>query len=82
MDLSCHFGAALRHHRALLNLSQEDLATKAGLDRTYVSGVERGARNPTLRVMQRLADAVESDLAALFETAKQFAATREQVSVS
>jgi hypothetical protein len=32
--------------------------------------------------MQRLADAVESDLAALFETAKQFAATREQVSVS
>jgi len=54
-------------------LSQEQLAERAGLDRTYVSGVERGRRNPTLDVLQRLANALGSDLDVLFATARQLA---------
>jgi transcriptional regulator with XRE-family HTH domain len=57
----------------LLRLSQEQLAERAGLDRTYVSGVERGRRNPTLDVLQRLANALGSDLDVLFATARQLA---------
>jgi transcriptional regulator with XRE-family HTH domain len=37
----------------------EGLASKAGLDRTYVGGLERGERNPTLRVISQLAQSLE-----------------------
>jgi len=42
------FGIAVRKVRQAKGLSQEDLAEKADLDRTYISGIERGLRNPTL----------------------------------
>jgi transcriptional regulator with XRE-family HTH domain len=41
-------GAAIRDRRLELNLSQEDLGKLCKLDRTYISGVENGRRNPTL----------------------------------
>ena len=49
------------------DLSQEALAHMAGLDRTYVSGVERGERNHTLVNVSRLADALGVELADLPE---------------
>ena len=49
---------------------KEILADRSGLDRTYISGVERGVRNPTLQVMQRLAEALGSDLDVIFATAR------------
>ncbi len=71
MDLARRFGAAVRRHRELVRLSQEELADRAGLDRTYVSGVERGTRNPSLKVLQRLADALGADLDVIFATARE-----------
>jgi len=79
MDLATSFGSAVRRHRELLRLSQEDLADRSGLDRTYISGVERGIRNPTLQVMQRLADALGIDLDVLFATARECAAPRDKM---
>lgn len=52
--------AAVRRARKGLGLSQEDLALQAGLDRTYVSQVERGARNCTIIVLARLAKALQT----------------------
>ncbi|MCK1339962.1 helix-turn-helix transcriptional regulator [Bradyrhizobium sp. 38] len=52
--------AAVRRARKGLGLSQEDLALEAGLDRTYVSQVERGARNCTIIVLARLAKALKT----------------------
>lgn len=49
------FGNALREARKALGLSQEDLALICGLDRTYISGLERGRRNPTLKVILLIA---------------------------
>ncbi|MFG1342481.1 helix-turn-helix domain-containing protein [Xanthobacter autotrophicus] len=71
MNLSKHFGAAVRQHRMLIRLSQEELADRAGLDRTYVSGIERGRRNPSLRILQQVADALGADLDVLFATARE-----------
>jgi len=71
VNLAKHFGPAVRKHRELVRLSQEDLADRAGLDRTYVSGIERGRRNPTLDVLQRLSTALGVDLDVIFATARE-----------
>lgn len=47
--------------------SQEVLADVAGLHRTYVSGVERGVRNPTILIVERLAKALKVSASALLE---------------
>lgn len=78
MNLGNFFGAAVRRHRELLRLSQEELAARAGIDRTYISGVERSVRNPTLEVMQRIARALGSDLDVIFATAREIAVAAEE----
>jgi transcriptional regulator with XRE-family HTH domain len=45
----------LRLARQRAGVSQEELADRAGVDRTYVSGIERGLRNPTIGIVARLA---------------------------
>lgn len=77
MNLGAFFGPAVRKHRELLRLSQEELADRAQMDRTYVSGVERGTRNPSLEVMQRLAVGLGSDLDVLFATAREIGSNQE-----
>ncbi|QPF88619.1 helix-turn-helix domain-containing protein [Bradyrhizobium commune] len=52
--------AAVRKARKGLGLSQEDLALEAGVDRTYVSQVERGTRNCTIVIVARLARALKT----------------------
>jgi transcriptional regulator with XRE-family HTH domain len=47
----------VRKFRGELGLSQEQLAFDAGLHRTYISGVERGVRNPTITVLEQIAGA-------------------------
>jgi len=46
-------------------MSQEELALEAGMKRSYVSELERGLRNPTVRALGRLAEALEIDPAVL-----------------
>nr|WP_247119420.1 helix-turn-helix transcriptional regulator [Kordiimonas marina] len=52
-------------------LSQEELAFRSGLHRTYISGVERGIRNPTITVIQEIASALVVDVAILVASTKQ-----------
>lgn len=59
------FARNLRALREARGLSQEALADKAGLDRTYVSSCERGERNVTLATLERLVGALEVNAEAL-----------------
>jgi transcriptional regulator with XRE-family HTH domain len=62
------FGQNLRRKREILGISQEDLAEKAGLHRTYIGSVERGERNVSIDNMERLAVAVGSTIEQLLES--------------
>ncbi len=71
MDVRKRVGLNLKKFRKELGLSQEEFAFKAELHRTYISGIERGARNPTILVIDRLASALDVSPARLLEpTAK------------
>lgn len=65
------FGAAVRRVREEKGWSQEDLGFEAELDRTYVSGIERGVRNPTLAIVWRLARALKVAPSRLMRAAKE-----------
>lgn len=59
-------GKRVKARRVELSLSQEQLGTISGIDRTYISGIERGRRNATILVLRRLAQALELSLASMF----------------
>jgi transcriptional regulator with XRE-family HTH domain len=67
MDIRQQVGLNVRQIRKERGWSQEDLAFESGLDRTYVSGVERGVRNPTVLVLHELAQALRVPAARLLE---------------
>ncbi|SRR5581483_7464353 len=68
-DVKLRFGKAIKEQRSALQISQEELADRAGLHRTYVSDVERGARNPSLESIGKLAHALDVSIAMLFTRA-------------
>jgi transcriptional regulator with XRE-family HTH domain len=60
------FGARLRSLRRNLGLSQEEVAHRAGIHVTYLSGIERGRRNPSLKNLRRVAMALDVSVRELF----------------
>jgi len=69
IDLKTLLGMAIKTQRASLGISQEELAHRAGLHRTYVSDLERGARNPSIESIEKLAGALQVSVSNLFEGA-------------
>lgn len=65
-DIKQRFGKAVRRRRRELDLSQEELAERAELHRTYVSDIERGDRNPSLENVEKLAKALNLKVSELF----------------
>ena len=75
--LLINFGNVLRDLRKQQRLSQEDFALLCDLDRTYVSGLERGKRNPTLKILTLIADKLGIGLGELLGYVDQKRATDE-----
>lgn len=59
-------GNRIRELRRETGLSQEDFADKCGIDRSYMSGIERGVRNPTLEILWAISGGLGLDLSQLF----------------
>jgi len=70
MGVSKKFSVIVRKRRQKLGLSQEELAEKAEIDRTYVSLIERGKRTVTINVAERIAVALGMSLSRLFRKAE------------
>jgi transcriptional regulator with XRE-family HTH domain len=63
----CALGYLVKQRRTALGISQEELGLRANLDRTYVSGVERGVRNPSLTAIASLARGLDITVSTLLE---------------
>lgn len=64
-NLNNRFGRMVREHRESLSLSQESLAERADLNRSYLGEIERGQVVPSLATMNKLAHALETKLSTL-----------------
>lgn len=71
MDIKQKVGQRMRQLRKKLELSQEALALKAEVDRTYVTDVENGRRNVSLEILERLIKALNVSFTEFFHT-KEF----------
>lgn len=69
--LRSKLAAEIKRVRAFRGLSQEDLALTAGVDRTYVSQIERKVANPSLQVLIRLADTLGAELTITLQIREQ-----------
>jgi transcriptional regulator with XRE-family HTH domain len=67
VDIRKRLGINLRRAREERGWSQEEFADRAGIHRTYVSDIERGARNPTILIVEKLASALDVGTAALLK---------------
>ncbi|WP_120008429.1 helix-turn-helix domain-containing protein [Teichococcus vastitatis] len=70
-DERIRFGRRVRYLRLKACMSQEDLADACGLDRTYIGGIERGERNPSLKNILKLAGALRVTIPELFANASE-----------
>lgn len=66
MTIEKQFGERVRALRLAIGLSQEELAFKSGMHRTYLGGIERGERNPSLKNIAAVAKALGVSLSQLF----------------
>ena len=70
-DTLIQFGSKVRQERIKRNLSQETLAEKAGMHRTYIGMIERAEKNITLLNIKKIANALNLPLSILFDFDKQ-----------
>lgn len=71
MTINKQLGARIRYLRQQKGLSIEDLALEADINRNYLGDLERGMRNPTLIILNKIAKALDIDLTTLFEGIKE-----------
>ncbi len=71
MDIKLKIGLRIKELRKVLELSQESLAYKAEVDRTYVTDVENGRRNVSIEILERIIKALDVSIAEFFNS-KEF----------
>lgn len=76
MEVRERIGRNLRRLRNEREVTQEDFAADCGIDRGYISGVERGVRNPSVLTLVKITTALDVDIAELFDAEKANAFSR------
>ncbi len=72
MNLQRKFGLVLKELRLEKGLSQESLANQSDIDRTYISDIEKGERNISLKIIERLSETLQISLSELFEKIEEY----------
>lgn len=72
MNLQRKFGLVLKELRLGKGLSQESLANQSDIDRTYISDIEKGERNISLKIIERLSKTLQISLSELFKTIEKY----------
>ena len=72
MNTLTQLGMRIRYLRKQKGLSQLDLSLEAEVNKNYISDLERGTRNPSLLVLEKVASALEVDLSTLFKGIQSF----------
>ena len=67
MTINKQLGARIRYLRTQKNMTIEDLALEAEINRNYLCDLERGTRNPTVVILNKIAKALDINLSTLFE---------------
>jgi transcriptional regulator with XRE-family HTH domain len=67
MDVNKQLGMRIKYLRSLKKWSQEDLALEADINKNYLSDLERGERNPTVKVLEKIAKALNITISELFK---------------
>jgi transcriptional regulator with XRE-family HTH domain len=71
MGLLADFGQEVKARRERLGISQEKLAEKTGLHRTYIGMIERGERNVTLNKIGLISEALDTNMSEIFKNVEQ-----------
>ena len=72
MNLQRKFGLVLKELRLEKGLSQESLANQSDIDRTYISDIEKGERNISLKIIERLSETLQISLSELFNKIEEY----------
>lgn len=72
MNISTQLGMRIRYLRKKRGLSQEDLALDSGVNKNYLSDLERGSRNPTINIIEKIASSLGVSLSELFMGIQSF----------
>ena len=72
MNINVQLGMRIRYLRKQKGMSIEDLALEAGINRNYLSDLERGVRNPTVVVLEKIAKSLSINLSTLFKGIQSF----------
>lgn len=72
MNINTQLGMRIRYLRKKKGLSQEDLALDSGINKNYLSDLERGMRNPTVNILEKLAVTLGVSLSELFMGIQSF----------
>ena len=72
MNLQRKFGLVIKEIRLEKGLSQESLANQSDIDRTYISDIEKGERNISLKIIERLSETLQISLSELFKKIEKY----------
>jgi transcriptional regulator with XRE-family HTH domain len=75
MNLQRKFGLVLKELRLEKGLSQESLANQSDIDRTYISDIEKGERNISLKIIEQLSNTLQISLSELFKKIEKYGET-------
>jgi len=72
VDIKQKLGIVIRKLRMDKHISQENLALQANIDRTYISDIEKGERNTSIEIVEKLANALEISISELFKQVENY----------